>query len=172
MNKIFPSDSQKSEGFFIQNKKFFEHIPSPVYGERSGDAVLNDSPVDCQTRGVTEPQREGCRVGSLFQIHNYTDIGNINITKQNSSTREASPSRFTGGGARGWVPLEGAQFYRFSTGLLSKSDLTDLINEGIPPTSNISPNPMRSKSGASIDATIAPTIAPIVPPIDIRLTAP
>ena len=26
--------------------------------QRSGDAVLNDSPVDCQTRGVTEPQRE------------------------------------------------------------------------------------------------------------------
>ena len=27
-------------------------------GQRSGDAVLNDTTVWCQTRGVTEPQRE------------------------------------------------------------------------------------------------------------------
>ena len=30
----------------------------PLRRERSGTAVLNDSPGDCQTRGVTEPQRE------------------------------------------------------------------------------------------------------------------
>ena len=27
----------------------------------NGSEVLNDSPVDCQTRGVPEPQREGDR---------------------------------------------------------------------------------------------------------------
>ena len=27
-------------------------------GERSVDTVVNDSPVDCQSRGVTEPQRD------------------------------------------------------------------------------------------------------------------
>ena len=27
-------------------------------GQRSGATVVNDSPVDCQIRSVTEPQRE------------------------------------------------------------------------------------------------------------------
>ena len=33
----------------------------PLEGKRSVDTVVNDSPVDCQSRGVTEPQREGGR---------------------------------------------------------------------------------------------------------------
>ena len=28
-------------------------------GKRGVDTVVNDSPVDCQSRGVTEPQRDG-----------------------------------------------------------------------------------------------------------------
>lgn len=123
------------------------HTPSPVFGEGAG-------------------------WGPFLQIQNYMDIDNINAAKENSSTRKASPSRFTGGGVRGWVPLEGARFYRFSTSFLSKNDLIDLINEGIPPMRSISPNPMRSRSGARTDATSAPTIAPIVPPTDIMVTAP
>ena len=30
-----------------------------IQGERSVDTVVNDSPVDCQSRDVTEPQRDG-----------------------------------------------------------------------------------------------------------------
>ena len=37
--------------------------------KRSGDAVLNDGPGDRQTRGVTEPQRDGSEgVGPDLQI--------------------------------------------------------------------------------------------------------
>ena len=31
----------------------------PCVRQRSGGAVLNDSPVGCQTRAMTEPQRDG-----------------------------------------------------------------------------------------------------------------
>ena len=34
----------------------------PLEGSETATAVLNDSPVGCQTRGVTEPQRDRCRV--------------------------------------------------------------------------------------------------------------
>ena len=30
----------------------------PLEGSETATAVLNDSPVGCQTRGVTEPQRD------------------------------------------------------------------------------------------------------------------
>ena len=30
----------------------------PLEGSETASAVLNDSPVGCQTRGVTEPQRD------------------------------------------------------------------------------------------------------------------
>ena len=42
-------------------------------------------------------------------MQNCMDIGKINVIKLYSSAREASPSRFTGGGARGRVPIEGAR---------------------------------------------------------------
>ncbi len=35
---------------------------APPTGERSVDTVVNDSPVDCQSRGVTEPQRDAVGV--------------------------------------------------------------------------------------------------------------
>jgi hypothetical protein len=41
------------------------------------------------------------------------DIGIINVAEQYSSTNEASPSPFRGGGARGWVPIKGAKFFNF-----------------------------------------------------------
>ena len=33
-------------------------IRLPLEGSETATAVLNDSPVGCQTRGVTEPQRD------------------------------------------------------------------------------------------------------------------
>ena len=58
----------------------------------------------------TEGGREG---GTDLPIQNYMDIDEISIRKQNLSRNEASPSRFTGGGARGWVPIEGARIFQF-----------------------------------------------------------
>jgi hypothetical protein len=36
-------------------------IRLPLEGSETATAVLNDSPVGCQTRGVTEPQRDRWR---------------------------------------------------------------------------------------------------------------
>jgi len=54
---------------FIQNKKQDKRPAFSIYiipslrleGSETASAVLNDSPVGCQTRGVTEPQRDRCQ---------------------------------------------------------------------------------------------------------------
>ena len=56
----------------------------------------------------------GWGMGPDLPIQNYMDIDEISIRKQNLSRNEASPSRFTGGGARGWVPIKGASFSFFN----------------------------------------------------------
>ena len=46
--------------------------------QRSGGAVLNDSPVGCQTRAVTEPQRDGgiCEAndGEVFKTATFKPL--------------------------------------------------------------------------------------------------
>ena len=50
----------------------------PCVRQRSGGAVLNDSPVGCQTRAVTEPQRDGgiCEAndGEVFKTATFKPL--------------------------------------------------------------------------------------------------
>ena len=44
------------------DEKIIPDVPSlPLEGSETATAVLNDNPVGCQTRGVTEPQRDRCQ---------------------------------------------------------------------------------------------------------------
>ena len=52
-------------------------------------------------------------MGPYLPIQNYLDIGTNSVAAYNLSTCGASPSRFTGGGARGWVPIKGARISTF-----------------------------------------------------------
>ena len=51
--------AQENEGQTQHEKYVWDEKMPPSGRKRSGDAVVNDSPVGCQSRGVTEPQRDG-----------------------------------------------------------------------------------------------------------------
>ena len=40
----------------------------PLEGSETATAVLNDSPVGCQTRGVTEPQRDRGTASAVDEV--------------------------------------------------------------------------------------------------------
>ena len=48
---------------YLSEHKPKEKVPCPpcLKGSGSGDAAVNDMPGACQSRGVTEPQREGSK---------------------------------------------------------------------------------------------------------------
>ena len=49
--------------------------PTGKGGQRSGISGVNNSPVDCQSRNVTEPQRELAPPANLAPPVKYTDVG-------------------------------------------------------------------------------------------------
>ena len=73
----------------------------------------------------------GWGMGPDLPIQNYMDIDEISIRKQNLSRNEASPSRFTGGGARGWVPIKGASFSFFNGEGAKSTSRGDRVNTSL-----------------------------------------
>ena len=63
----------------------------------------------------------GWEGGPDLQTQNYIRIDIISIQKLNSSRDEVSPSPLRGGGARGWVPIEGARIFCKNNGEVAKN---------------------------------------------------
>ena len=49
---------REPRGLFCRGEHCSSILSLPFEGSETANAVLNDSPVGCQTRGVTEPQRD------------------------------------------------------------------------------------------------------------------
>ena len=56
-----------------------------------------------------------------MQMQNYMDIGKDSVANHNLSRNKASPSRFTGGGARGWVPIKGRANFASKTKITAET---------------------------------------------------
>ena len=53
-----------------------------LLGERSVDTVVNDSPVDCQSRGVTEPQRDAVSNADCGVYKNLPNLHKMSKTAE------------------------------------------------------------------------------------------